>query len=248
MRCLADFILDSDLCLVDGSALLTLNSPDGAFSLTVSNADADHALSNDVLSAQLIFESDSFDQNIRSVAVDILEQALNCLTYATNRNFSLQRLKRVIDWTPGIIERSAIIYHETPEWDSAEPALDGQFLDTTERLLAMQSGADQRAAMRWYRLGIQAAVLEEQFGYFWFSLEIAAEALKGKDRVASKCPRCQEKLFCETCKDYPMHRRYGGEAIQQLIERVHPKNAEEVFKCRAALNCKNHDFYGFSGT
>jgi hypothetical protein len=50
MRCLADFILDSDLCLVDGAAPLTLNSPDGVFSLTVSNADADHALPNAVLS------------------------------------------------------------------------------------------------------------------------------------------------------------------------------------------------------
>lgn len=230
MRCLADFILDSDLCLVDSVAPLTLNSPDGVFSLTVSNADADHALPDAVLSAQLIFESQRFDEDIRSLALDTLAQALNCLTYATNRKFSLQRLKRVIDWTPGIVERHAFIYHETPEWDTAEPALDSQFLDTTERLLAMQSGEDQRAAMRWYRLGIQAAVLEEQFGYFWFSLEIAAEALKGKDKVASKCPRCQEKLFCETCKDYPMHRRYGGEAIQQVVERVHPENAEEVFK------------------
>ena len=229
MRCLADFILDSDLCLADGAASLTLNSPDGVFSLTVSNADADHALPNAVLSAQLIFESTSFDQNIRRLALDILEQALNCLTYATNRKFSFQRLKRVIDWTPGIVERHAFIYHETPEWDTAEPALDSQFVETTERLLTMQSGEDQRAAMRWYRLGIQADVLEEQFGYFWFSLEIATEALKGKDKVASKCPRCQEKLFCETCKDYPMHRRYGGEAIQQVIEHVHPENSEEVF-------------------
>lgn len=230
MRCLADFILDSDLCLADGAAPLTLNSPDGAFSLTMSNADADHASPNAVLSAQLIFESDSFDKNIRNVALDRLEQALNCLTYATNRKFAIQRLKRVIDWTPGIIERNAIIYHETPEWDSAEPALDGVFFDTTERLLAMQSGEDQRAAMRWYRLGVKADVLEEQFGYFWFSLEIAAEALKGQDKVASKCPHCQNQLYCETCEDYPTHRRYRGEAIHQIIERVHPENAEEVFK------------------
>jgi hypothetical protein len=230
MRCLADFILDSDLCLVDGAAPLVFNGPDGAFSLTISNADADHAFPDAVLSARLIFEADCFDEKIRTIALDKLAEALNCLTYATNRKFALKRLKRVIDWTPGIVERNAIIYHETPEWDSAEPALDGAFVDTTERLLAMQSGEDQRAAMRWYRLAVQADVLEEQFGYFWFSMEIAAEALKGKDKVASKCPRCQEKLFCENCKDYPLHRRYGGEAIQQVIKRVHPENAEEVFK------------------
>ncbi|MHB8482039.1 MAG: methylamine utilization protein MauJ [Nitrospiria bacterium] len=84
--------------------------------------------------------------------------------------------------------------------------------------------------MRWYRLAIQAEGLEEQFSYFWFALEIAAESLKGKEKVPSKCPRCQGNLFCETCKEYPMHRRYAGEAIQQVIQSVHPENPEEVFK------------------
>jgi hypothetical protein len=230
MRCLADFVLDSDLCLAGGTGPLTLNGPDGGFSLILANADADHAFPDAVLSAQLIFEADSIDEKIRTIACDKLSEALNCLSFATSRKFALRRLKRVIDWTPGVIERDAMIYQETPEWDLAEPALDQTFLDTTGRLLAMQSGNDQRAAMRWYRLGIQAGNPEEQFSCFWFSLEIAGETLKGKDKVPSKCPRCQGKLFCETCKDYPMHRRYAGEAIQQVIERVHPENSEEVFK------------------
>ena len=230
MRCLADFVLDSDLCLAEGGAPLRLNGPDGVFSLVLSNAEADHALPDAVLSAQLIFEADSFDENIRGIACDKLAEALNCLTYATSRKFALKRLKRVIDWTPGLVERNAIIYQETPEWDLAEPALDGTLLDTAERLLAMQAGEDQRAAMRWYRLAIQARNLEEQFSYFWFSLEIAAETLKGKEKVPSRCPQCHGNLFCEKCKDYPMHRRYAGEAIQHVIERVHPENAEELFK------------------
>jgi hypothetical protein len=230
MRCLADFVLDSDLCLAHGAPPLTLNGPERAFSLVLSNAAADPALPDAVLSAQLIFEAESIDEEIRTVACDKLAEALNCLTYATNRKFSLKRLKRVIDWTPGSTERHAMIYHETPEWDLAEPALDGTFADTAERLLAMQAGEDQRTAMRWYRLAIQAENLEEQFSCFWFSLEIAAETIKGKEKVPSKCPRCRGNLFCEHCKDYPMHRRYPGEAIQQVIERVHPENSAEVFE------------------
>ncbi|MEK7854824.1 MAG: methylamine utilization protein MauJ, partial [Acidobacteriota bacterium] len=225
-----DFVLDSDLCLADGAAPLTLQAPDGAFSLVLSNAEPDPALPDAVLSAQLIFDADSLDENIRTIARDKLAEALNYLTYATNRKFTLKRLKRLIDWTPGLIERNAIIYVETPEWDMAEPALEGTFLDTAERLLSMHSGEDQMEAMRWYRLGIQSEVPEEQFSYFWFALEIAAETLKGIEKVPSKCPQCQEKLFCEKCGNYPTHRRYAGEAIQQVIERVHPKNAEEVFR------------------
>jgi hypothetical protein len=230
MRCLADFVLDSDLCLADGAAPLTLKGRDGIFSLTVSNAVVGHPSPSAALSAQLIFEAYSFDKNIRDIAIDKLADALNCLTYATNRKFAFRLLKRVIEWTPGVVDRNAIIYHETPEWDTAEPALDEMLMDSAERLLAMQSGDDQREAMRWYRLAIQAERLEDQFAYFWFSLEIAAEALKGKEEVPSKCPRCLGKLFCESCKEYPTHRRYRGEAIQQVIERVHPENAEEIFE------------------
>jgi hypothetical protein len=95
--------------------------------------------------------------------------------------------------------------------------------------LAMSSGEEQQAAMRWYRLAIQASIIEEQFSYFWFALEIASENLKGTEKVPSKCPRCQGPLFCEKCGDHPTHRRYPGEAIRQLIQRVHPEGADEIF-------------------
>jgi hypothetical protein len=228
MRCLADFTLDSDLCLKSGTGPFTLNDPSNRFSLVLSNADGDHARSDGVLSAHLIFEADSFD-NIREIAFKKLGEALNCLVYATNRKFVPKALKRVIDWTPGVVERNAMIYAETPEWDLAEPALDSSYLDTAERLLAMHSGDEQQAAMRWYRRGIEEANLEDQFSYFWFALEIAAQALKGTEKIPSKCPRCQGPLLCEKCGDHPKHRRYPGEAIQQIIERVHPQNSVEVF-------------------
>lgn len=123
-----------------------------------------------------------------------------------------------------------MIYHEVPIWDQAEPLLDGAFVDTAGRLLAMHAGEDHHAAMRWYRRGIEAEVMEDQFSYFWFALEIAAQALKEPEKVPSKCPKCREPLYCAKCGEHPMHRRYPGEAIQQVVERVHPKNTEEVFE------------------
>jgi hypothetical protein len=225
MRCLVDFVLDSDLCLADGAEPLTLNAPDGSFSLTLSNVQ-DRLES--VLAAQLIFEADSLD-GIRQIASEKLAAILNCLTYATNRKFALKTVKRAIDWTPGTIDRSALVFVETPEFDRAEPELDHDFVDTAERLLAMRAGDEQTAAMRWYRRGIQTDQLEEQFSYFWFALEIASEALKGTERVPSKCPKCNSPLFCEACNDHPTHRRYAGESIQHMVERVFPKNSKEVF-------------------
>ncbi len=226
MRCLADFVLDSDLCLPPDVSPLTLRS--NGFSLVLSNASGG-AIPGAVLSAQLIFGADSFE-NIRTIAQDKFARALNVLAYTTNRKFKNIALKRVIDWTPGIVERRAMIYNEVPMWDQAEPRLDGTFVDTASRLLAMHAGEEQHAAMRWYRRGIEAEVLEDQFSYFWFALEIAAQALKGPEKVPSRCPKCLEPLFCTKCDEHPMHRRYPGEVIQQIVEQVHPKNAKEIFE------------------
>jgi hypothetical protein len=165
MRCLADFRLDSDLCLDSETGPLTLDGPNDSFTLTVSNAEHDPLMLSYVLSAQIVFEAPSFE-NIRVAALAKLAECLNVLSYATNRKFSYVMLRRIIDWTPGIQDRNTIIYVETPEWDVAEPGLDQKFMDTAKRPLAMSSGEEQQAAMRWYRLAIQASIIEEQFSYF----------------------------------------------------------------------------------
>lgn len=229
MRCLADFILDSDLRFPDGSGSFAIQGPNGSYELALANIEGSHEASGGVLSAQLIFETESLHTG-RDDARFLLAQVLNCLSYATNRSFSLKLLKRLIDWTPGAVEREAIIFVETPEWDSAEPELTKDYLKTSERLLAMQSGEEHQRALRWYRLALKATNIEEQFSYFWFALEISAECQKGTEKVPSKCPKCRNALRCERCNEVPMHRRYPGEAIQQTVERVHPKGAEEIFK------------------
>lgn len=229
MRCFADFVLDSDLCLEQGANPLVLSCPTDSFTLTLANADHDISLPKSVLSAHLIFEAPSFE-NTREIAFKKIAEAMNFLTFATNRKFSVVLLKRIIDWTPGIVDRQAIIFVETPEWDVAEPQLDEKFVNTAQCLLAMSSDSEQQEAMRWYRRAIQAEVLEEQFSYFWFALEIIAERLKGSEKVPSKCPHCNGPLYCEVCNKQPVHARYAGEAIKLLIERVHPKDSDEVFK------------------
>jgi hypothetical protein len=235
MRCLADFILDSDLCLPAGTAPLTLKDPAGRFSLTLSNAtEAEHAVPEAVLSAQVIFETElGFPDErgeIDELAYKWLGEALNVLAFTTNRKFVPRTLKRLVDWTSGRSDRDAMIYTETPEWDLAEPELNADYIGTAERILAMQAGPAHQAAMRWHRIAVQEGVLEQQFSYFWFALEIVAEAVKGAERVPSLCPRCRTPLYCEQCQNHPTHRRYRGEAILELIRRVHPQQPDEIFE------------------
>jgi hypothetical protein len=231
MLVLADFLLDSDLCLRDGAAPITIRPPNSEFSITISNATAaDRASGDVVLSGQLTFNSDVFDKTLRAVALEKLGSALNLLVFTTRRKLALTRLKQIIDWTPGLTDRRAFIYAETPEWEIATPGFSHLYADTIERLLAMDPMVEQQSAMRWFRRGIEATTMEDQFSYFWFSLEIAAEALKGPERVPSKCPKCKSPLYCEQCRTHPEHRRYPGEAIRQVVERFYPKTADEMFE------------------
>ena len=52
MRCLADFILDSDLCLADGAEPLAFNARDGGLLLTLSNVSGSEDRQSAVLAAQ----------------------------------------------------------------------------------------------------------------------------------------------------------------------------------------------------
>ena len=126
MRVLADFVLDSDLCLKPEGNPLTLNGPDGSFSLTLSNAEHDQNLKSSVLSAQLIFDASSFD-NAKTAATDKLSACLNSLTYATNRKFASVVLKRIIDWTPGTTDRRALDLQRNPRVGHRRASLECRF-------------------------------------------------------------------------------------------------------------------------
>jgi hypothetical protein len=224
----AEFVIESDLCLPTGAEPLVLSHPANAFQLKLSNLSAGED-ENARLAGHLFFSAESFDTGVDE-AHEKLAYALSFLSYTTNRKFECTELMRVVDWTPGLPKRRALIYHSSPLDDRAEPALHATYGHTAERLMAMSHDPRQAAALRWYRVAIGADTFEQQFPYFFFALEIVAQALKDSSKVTSKCPQCGGRLYCESCQNYPTHRPYEKQAIRQLVERVHPKGADEVFE------------------
>lgn len=101
-----------------------------------------------------------------------------------------------------------------------QPFLRDDTAGAIERLLEFDIPPAIRRAMRWYRLGINATVPDDQFTNFWFALEIVAEFNKSPEKVPDKCPHCQSPLYCDSCKTHPVHRPYPKQAIRALLKAV----------------------------
>jgi hypothetical protein len=231
MRLLADFILESDLCLPKNSIPLEMRNSAQDWVLVLSNIQTPPDATSATLAARLWFDHIEPIGMARDRANERMASALNALVFATNRRFAVRELRRILDMTPGNVQRDALIFHTSPVADCMEPALTTDFTESASRFLAMHSSDDAQAvAMRWYRLGIGEANFEQQFNYFWFALEIVSQALKTTEKRYNQCPHCHGRLYCEACKTYPMHRPYPGEAIRDIVQRVHPKDGAKVFE------------------
>jgi hypothetical protein len=227
MEILADFQLTSDLRLPDGDPAMVIASSANEFRATITNLGPD-TQEQGTLACRIVFEAPGLI-NSEAVAFQKIVMLINALAYTTNRKFAIYKLHKLIEWTPGIRQRHARIFHSSPLDHRAEPSLVPGFGKTAEYLIECQGNDKQQSAMRWYRLGIQGGAPEEQFSYFWFALEIVAQVLKSTDRVPSKCPVCRGALYCEHCKEHPTHRPYPGDAIRQVVARFQPENPDEVF-------------------
>lgn len=228
MKVLADFRIQSDLCLPDSDPPLRVGAERHGFEVTVSNVTASDGDPAAVLAFRITLEAPSV-QEARAPALDAAALAMSALSYSTNRAFRRPKLLRLVECTDGGVERDAIVYHESAYDDRTQPGLTREFGITAAHLLSRAGDERLYSALRWYRLGVQAEPLEEQFSYFWFALEIAAQKLKSVEKKYSECPRCHGKLYCEVCEKHPMHRPYPGEAIEQLVRQLHPQSPEEIF-------------------
>ena len=112
------------------------------------------------------------------------------------------------------------MWSDSIEYEDPQPFLREDTARAIERLLEFDMPPAIRRAMRWYRLGINETVPDDQFMNFWFALEIVAGFQKPTDKVPDRCPQCQSPLFCESCETHPVHKPYPKQAIRALLKAV----------------------------
>jgi len=49
-------------------------------------------------------------------------------------------------------------------------------------------------------------------------METLAQVDTDKQKVADKCSRCHEPLFCQKCNEVPYHRPYPIQAIEKIFD------------------------------
>lgn len=219
MRCVAIYEIGSEVSVVVDDLVLTINDPHGAFKARLKNIPRSEFTTPFLLTLQIYFEAPGLD-GAEEVADKIMVDCLNMLAFTTGSGFRKHRIRQIVDAETSSKSpmRDVRMWSERVEFDDPQPFLKQENASSIERLLGHEVPPAIRRALRWYRLGIDAGSLDDQFTYFWFALEIVAEFQKPTEKVHDRCPHCQSPLYCEKCEKHPEHRPYARQAIRALLK------------------------------
>lgn len=239
MECVANYEVTTECSVVADDIVLRIKHPKGLYRARIQNIPRPVYTTPFVLSLHLYFDAPTLNE-AQDIADGFLADCLNMLALTTGSSFRRHRIRQIVDATPGITGmRSVLMWGDSIEYEDPQPFLREDTARTIERLLEFDIPPAIRRALRWYRLGINATVPDDQFMNFWFALELVAEFQKSTEKVSDRCPHCRSPLYCELCKTHPVHRPYAKQAIRALLKAVDKKcddaTIERLDKTRNSL-------------
>ncbi|HEX6995149.1 MAG TPA: hypothetical protein VF339_13470 [Gammaproteobacteria bacterium] len=215
-RC--DFLVSGDLSLERSLEEINDHGHDG-FRITFRDAPKDEQGHASGLVAIVIGEAESMEDAERRLR-NALEHRLDLLTFVTHSRFKIRQALRLIEWEAGKKTRQLRVFHRFDPRYPPVPELASDILATVHELEKSGLPRFLRLALRYFRYGLFDEHAEDQFLRLWLSLEIIAENLKDRARVAITCPKCREPLTCGHCKSEPKRTPFGRQAIEALIGKV----------------------------
>lgn len=221
MDCVANYEIKAECSIVADDVALRIRHPKGLYRARIQNIPRAAYTTPFLLSLHLYFDAPTLDE-AKSIAEDLLADCLNMLAFTTGSRFQRHRIRQIVDATESgkTGMRAVLMWADSIEYENPQPFLSEGTAQAIERLLEFDVSPAIRRAMRWYRLGVNETVPDDQFMSFWFSLEIVAEFEKSTEKVPDRCPKCQSPLYCESCETRPVHRPYPKQAIRALLKAV----------------------------
>lgn len=219
MECVANYEIKTECSVVADDLVLRIKHPKGDYRARIQNIPRDVYTTPFLLALHLYFNPPALDE-AQAIADELLADCLNMLAFTTGASFQRHRIRQIVDATSPGGMTSLLMWSDQIEYENPQPLLSEDMVWSTERLLEFDIPPAIRRALRWYRLGVNATVPDDQFVNFWFALEIVAEFQKSSEKVPNKCPRCQSPLYCESCEAHPVHKPYAKQAIRALLTAV----------------------------
>ncbi len=216
MDYVANFEVRSECSVIADELVLRLKHPKGTYRARIKNIPRDDYTTPFLISVHLYFEAATL-QDANEIAGDHLASCMNLLAFATGSGFRHHRTRQIVDASPGSGMRDMLFWGDAAEYEDPQPILDQDTVKTVQRLMEFDAPPPIVRALRWYRLGVNATVPDDQFVNFWFALELIAQYKKSPDKVPDRCPQCRAPLFCESCKSHPVHKPYAKQAIRDLL-------------------------------
>ena len=214
-RWLYDHRVQSTLGLDPEGTKLRYVHPEKIFEVHISEKPAAENSDED-LSVQIILSAPDIDAAEKETQ-NALQKFLHLLSFITSCPFKITRRLSLIDWTPGLSIRD--LYAYGPKDDGEKIAgISSEILDTATMLHSWGSSPLLDTSLRWYSAGVRSKIMEDQFQFFWFVIELIATATESSSKVPDKCPRCGGHLFCTTCQEVPHHRPFEKQKIAALLD------------------------------
>jgi hypothetical protein len=242
-RIMANWEAEADITIQDGTPFLRYEHPRGTYTVFLRKAPPEE--NNPLkLSLQVICDAPSLSE-ANAITEVYAEEFLDYLSYASNLRTRLGKPQQIFDWEPSSREhgvRDALYYHTSPADEPPFAAIEPHLLETIALLQTSDIDTRLRRALKWFSNGIGAQYQDDQFGFFWFVIELVAQIAKEVSPVPDRCPKCREPMYCPSCNASHLHRPYPKHAVEALFEKT-VQGEWQVFH-RRAFRARNMLLHG----
>jgi hypothetical protein len=163
MEYVANYEIMAECSVVADDLVLRIKHPKGLYRARIQNIPRSLYTTPFLLSLHMYFEAPTLDK-AQDIAGSFLADCLNMLAFTTGCSFKRHRIRQIVDAKGGMT--SLLMWADPIEYEDPQPFLREDTVRAIERLSEFDIPPAIRRALRWYRLGINATVPDDQFMYF----------------------------------------------------------------------------------
>ena len=228
-RFLVEFELESHSCLLDGLGEQKLTSAGDGVDYLLSNLSTEIGNEHPILCLRILLDAPDFG-TAEEVGNDKATRFVRCLSFCASTPCQMHRMTRIVDWTTGLQEREAQIVTSHRGHDLPYKVIDTELLRTVEGIISLNIREEVFQALKWHYYGVLSEYTDEQFQYFWLSLETLVQVNGDATKVSDLCAQCRSPLYCKKCRTHPTHRPYPKQKIERLFNKINPSIGQKVFE------------------